>query len=62
MRVNIFKCVKAPMPQETELDKIAYMMQFSPELSELTQIYRQYLEWNEKKKKNRITLVSLNFS
>ena len=50
------------MPQETELDKIAYMMQFSPELSELTQIYRQYLEWNEKKKKNRITLVSLNFS
>jgi hypothetical protein len=40
----------AALPQKTELDKIAYMMQFSQELSERTQIYRQYLEWNSKRK------------
>ena len=29
MRVGIFKSVKASIPKETELDKIAYIMQFS---------------------------------
>ena len=50
MRVGIFKSVKAAKLQETELDRIAYMMQFSQEICTRTQIYRQYLEWNEKKK------------
>ena len=53
MRVSIFKSVKAPMPQETELDKIAYMMQFSQEICARTLIYRQYVEWNDKEKKRR---------
>lgn len=55
MRVGIFKSVKAAKLQETELDRIVYMMQFSQEICTRTQIYRQYLEWNEKwngKKKN----------
>ena len=55
MRVGILKSVKAAKLQETELDRIAYMMQFSQEICTRTQIYRQYLEWNEKwngKKKN----------
>ena len=50
MRVGIFKSVKAAKLQETELDRIAYMMQFSQEICTRTQTYRQYLEWNEKKK------------
>ena len=54
MRVSIFKSVKATLPQETEFDKIAYMMQFSQELSERTGIYMQYFKWNEKDGKNRI--------
>ena len=52
MRVSIFKCVKASIPLETELDKIVHMMCFSPELSERTQMYRQYLEWSRKNKRN----------
>lgn len=54
MRVGIFKSVKAAKLQETELDRIVYMMQFSNVICARTQIYRQYLEWNEKKngKKN----------
>ena len=56
MRVGIFKCVKAAKLQETELDRIVYMMQFSQEICTRTQIYRQYLEWNEQKKgKKNIT-------
>ena len=49
MRVGIFKSVKAAKLQETELDRIVYMMQFSQEICTRTQIYRQYLEWHEKK-------------
>lgn len=50
MRVSIFKCVKAPKPQVTDLDKIVYMMQFSTTLCHSTQIYRQHLAWQHKKK------------
>ena len=50
MRVGIFKSVKAAKLQETELDRIVYTMQFSQEICTRTQIYRQYLEWNGKKK------------
>jgi hypothetical protein len=50
MRVGIFKSVKAAKLQETELDRIVYMMQFSQEICNRTQIYRQYLEWHEMKK------------
>ena len=38
------------MPQETELDKIVYMMEFSQELCTRTQVYRQNLAWGHKKK------------
>lgn len=56
MRVGIFKCVKAAILQETEFDRIVYMMQFSQEICARTQIYKQYLEWSEKKKdKKNIT-------
>lgn len=56
MRVGIFKSVKAAKLQETELDRIAYMMQFSHVICARTQIYRQYLEWhNMKKGKKNIT-------
>ena len=50
MRVNIFKNVVAARPQETELDKIVYMMEFSQELCTRTQVYRQNLAWGHKKK------------
>ena len=50
MRVNIFKNVVAAKPQETELDKIVYMMEFSQELCTRTQVYRQNLAWGHKKK------------
>ena len=50
MRVSIFKNVVAAKPQETELDKIAYMMEFSQELCNRTQGYRQDLAWGHKKK------------
>ena len=56
MRVGIFKSVKAAKLQETELDRIVYMMQFSHVICARTQIYRQYLEWNDMKKgKKNIT-------
>lgn len=42
MRVNIFKNVMASWPQETELDKIVNMMQFSREIHLRTQLYRQF--------------------
>ena len=50
MRVSISKNVVAAMPQETELDKIVYMMEFSQELCTRTQVYRQNLAWGHKKK------------
>lgn len=50
MRVNIFKNVVAAKPQETEFDKIVYMMEFSQELCTRTQVYRQNLAWDHKKK------------
>lgn len=50
MRVGIFKSVKAAKLQETELDRIVYMMQFSQEICTRTQKYRLYLEWHEKNK------------
>lgn len=50
MQVGIFKSVKAAKSQETELDKIVHMMQFSQEICVRTQIYRQYLEWHDIKK------------
>ena len=40
----------AARPQETELDKIVYMMEFSQELCTRTQVYRQNLAWGHKKK------------
>ncbi|MBR1594386.1 MAG: hypothetical protein IJ659_06390 [Alloprevotella sp.] len=57
MRVSIFYNVVAVKPQETELDKIAYMMSFSQALSQRTQIYRDYLGWGkrDKAKKMKIT-------
>lgn len=53
MRVGIFKSVKAAKLQETKLDRIVYMMQFSQEICTRTLIYRQYLEWHEKKKSKK---------
>ena len=50
MRVNIFKNVVAAKPQETDLDKIVYMMEFSQELCTRTQVLRQNLAWGHKKK------------
>lgn len=51
MRVGIFKNVKwATQPEETELDKIVYMMQFSQELCARTLKYRKYLAWGRKKR------------
>lgn len=48
--------MKAAKLQETELDRIAYMMQFNQEVCNRTHIYRQYLECDEKKKgKKNIT-------
>lgn len=44
MRVNIVKSVKAGFLQETELGKIANIMQSSQKLCDLTQHYRQQLE------------------
>ncbi|MBR1667134.1 MAG: hypothetical protein IJ693_02520 [Bacteroidaceae bacterium] len=57
MRVSIFYNAVATKPQETELDKIAYMMSFSQELSQRTRIYRDYLGWDkrDKAKKMKIT-------
>ena len=57
MRVNIFNYVMASKPQETELDKIVYMMQFSQELCNRTQIYRQYLIWKGKKKSKKYKIT-----
>lgn len=54
MRVSIFNNVVADKPQETELDKIAYMMSCSQELSNRTQIYRDYLGWGKKEKAKKI--------
>lgn len=42
MHVNIFKSVKATWGQETELDKIVEMMQFSDEIRLRTLLYRKY--------------------
>lgn len=50
MRVSIFYNIVAAKPHETELDKIAYMMAFSQELSHRTLIYRDYLRWGRKDK------------
>ena len=50
MRVGIFKSVKAAKLQETELDRIVYMMQFSQELCARTLKYRKYLAWGRKKR------------
>lgn len=50
MRVSIFKCVKAPKPQETDLKKIVSMMQSSPLINKRTLIYRHHLVWQQKKK------------
>ena len=57
MRVNIFESVKAPWPQETELDKIVHMMEFSQELCTRTQVYRQNLTWGHKKKVKNLKIT-----
>ena len=57
MRVTIFYNVVAAKPQETELDKIAYMMQFSQEICARTQTYRQYLGWGKKEKAKKIKIT-----
>lgn len=49
--------MKAVKLQKTELDKIVYMMQFSQEICARTQIYRQYLGWNKKNGKKKITKI-----
>lgn len=41
MRVNIFRKVKAAMPQEPELDKIVHMMQTSQVLQARTEVHRK---------------------
>lgn len=57
MRVSIFYNVVAVKPQETDLDKIAYMMSFSQELSHRTQIYRDYHRWGRKEKAKKIKIT-----
>ncbi|MBR5698262.1 MAG: hypothetical protein IKX44_06530 [Prevotella sp.] len=57
MRVNIFESVKAPWPQETELDKIVHMMEFSQELCNRTQVYRKNLTWGPKKKVKNLKIT-----
>lgn len=57
MRVSIFYNVVTGKPQETELDKIAYMMSFSQELSNRTQVYRDYLRWGRKEKAKKIKIT-----
>ena len=44
MRVNILKSIKSSVFQETELDKIASIMQSSQKLCNMTQQYREQLE------------------
>ena len=57
MRVSIFYNVVAVKPQETELDKVAYMMSFSQELSHRTQIYRDYKRRGRKEKAKEIKIT-----
>ena len=49
MRVNIFKSVRAPWPQETELDQIVCKMQSSQELYLRTLLYRKLRASGDKK-------------
>jgi len=57
MRVSIFYNVVAVKPQETELDKVAYMMSFSQELSLRTQIYRDYQRLGRIKQAKKIKIT-----
>ncbi len=54
MKVAIFRNSKESVPQVTELDRIAYMMQFSRELCERTEVYRQLLARREKQKAEKM--------